>query len=403
MIRIDDTINPGTASFIERAIDDAESDSAPLLIIELDTPGGLLSSTRQIVQKILNTPIPVVLYVTPQGAHATSAGAFLVLASDVAAMSEGTHVGAAHPVVPGNKDVGEKMDEKITSDTVAFAESIAKAKGRNTEFAAEAVKSSRSLVAKEALEKQVIDLIAADLNDLLKQLTGLKLRTPKKSLTHLPKEPLTAKRVPTPLRYKMVSFFANPELAYMIMSLGGLCIWVEVTHPGLIFPGVIGVMCVILSLISFQLLPISYGALAFLILGMALMIAEVYVSSYGLLGLGGAICFILGSLFLMDTHVPEMQISLGIILPTAALLLSVALGLSFVVFRSHRRKVQAGLESMVGEFAEVREEITPQKPGKVFLQGELWSARTQGEATLPVHAKVVVESIDHMELTVRPA
>lgn len=402
VLTISDSINPGTADYIVRGIEDAEVHSASFLILEMDTPGGLLTSTRTIVQKMLSTKTPIVVFVSPKGAQAGSAGAIITLASDVAAMAPGSNIGAAHPVSGGGEKMDKVMEQKVANDTAAFAESLAKAKGRNTAWARKCVTQSASITANDALKEGVIDLLVEDRSDLIKKLGGFKLKVAKGSIHALPATTtLKEESVPMNTKQKVVSFFANPTIAYLIMSLGGLCIWVEISHPGLIFPGVLGGLCILLSLVSFQMLPIHYGALGMILGGMALLIAELFVPSFGVLGIGGIISFILGSLYLMDTTSPEFQLSLSLILPTAAVLTSAVLALGWVLSRTRHSKVMSGTEALIGAFGEVRETVSGNS-GKIFVQGELWNAVTQTEKSIPVGTIVIVEKEEHLVLRVKP-
>ena len=406
VLTVADSINPGSAAYILDGIDAAERSGASYLVLQLDTPGGLLSTTRKIVQKMLASPVPIVVYVGPRGAQAGSAGALITFAADVAAMAPGSNIGAAHPVTAGGGEVGDKtMREKVANDTSAFAESLARAHGRSPEWAAKSVKSSASLAADEALKNNVIDLVADDLGDLTAKLSGYKLRVPKAvsggtSVTQLPLGAAATIRKPMTLRQRIVSFFADPTLAYLILSFAGLCLWVELSHPGLIFPGVVGAICFIISLVSFQMLPIDYGALALLLVGMALLVAELFVPAFGILGIGGIACFVIGSLFLMDTTVPEFRIPLTVIFTTAATLATVVLSLTLVVWRTRHTRVRGGMEGLIGEFGEVREEIGRDKPGRVFVHGELWSAVSRGGEAIPPGSLVVIEEAKDLTLVV---
>ncbi len=397
-LTVSDSINPGTADYIESGIKEGEKSGAPYVLIQMDTSGGLLNTTRQIVQAMLNSPIPVVVWVGPQGAHAGSAGALITFAADVAVMAPGTNIGAAHPVGLGEK-TDKVMADKIANDVAAFAESLAKTKGRNTDWAIKAVRSSSSIIAEEALKMGVIDLMALDAADLSKRVAGFQFKTSKGALKRLPEAPAELIAYKPTIKHKVVSFFADPNIAYLILTIGGLCIWIELTHPGIIFPGVLGAFCIILSLVSFQALPIDYGALALILLGMILLIIEMFVPSFGVLGIGGIVAFIFGSLYLMDTNLPEFRLSLALILPMAALLATTAFGLGLLVVRSRRLKALSGLEAMIGEFAEVREPVSAQS-GKVFVAGELWSAISESEEEIPKGAPVRIKAIHKMVLTV---
>lgn len=401
VLTVADTINPGTGDYIVSGIREAEKADATAVILVMDTPGGLLSTTREIVQVMLNSKIPVVVFVAPRGAHAGSAGAIITFAADVAVMAPGTNIGAAHPVSSSGDDEDDKtMKEKITNDTAAFAEGLAKAKGRNAEWAVKAVRNSASIVADEALRLNVIDFIADDLKQLTDKLPGYRFKTPKQGLNGLPKTLPATKTVNMSIKHRLVSFFADPSLAYLIMVLGGLCIWLELSHPGLVLPGVVGVFAIILSLVAFQMLPISYGALAFIFLGLAMVIAELYLPTYGVLGAGGILAFILGSLFLMDTDVPAFQISLGLILPTAAVLAGFAFLIGNLILSSRKVKKRSGLESLIGEQAAVKETVTL-SGGRVFVQGELWNAVTTSEESIAVGDPVTILEVKNLVLVVK--
>ncbi len=399
ILHLSGSVNPGTGDYLVSSIEMARKDKAPFVLVVLDTPGGMLTTTREIVQAMLNSEIPIVVYVGPRGARAGSAGALITLAADVAAMAPATNIGAAHPVSGSGEKIDSVMNEKLTNDTAAFAESIARTRGRNTAWAIKAVRNSDSIIAEEALKQGIVDLMVEDLDKLKQALVGFALKTPKGTVTKLPALAVQYQEAPMSLRHRAVSFFADPNLAYLILSLGSIGLWIEITHPGLIFPGVVGALCLAISLVSFQLLPISYGALGLIFLGLSFMIAELFLPTYGILGVAGMAGFIFGSLFLMDTSAPEFQLSLRLILPTAATLIGTALFLAANVVRSQKRKNLSGLEALVGEYAEVTEPVSSQS-GKVFIQGELWNARGVSEKPIPKGSVVVVQKAEHMTLTV---
>ena len=265
VIKIDGGINPASNDFIKMSIQEAQSKKAECLVIQLDTPGGLLSSTREIVQAILEAPLPVVVYVSPQGAHAGSAGVMITLAAHVAAMAPGTNIGAAHPVTGTGQDVEGEMKQKVTNDAAAFAESIAKARGRNTKWAIEAVRKSVSITAQDALEKNVIDVMAPNLQKLLEVIHGRSVKVQEKTVKLNTKDAETL-TLEMNLKQKVVDTLADPNIAYLLMAVGGIGIYIELTHPGLVAPGVIGGICLILGFVSVQALPINYGGLLLLLL-----------------------------------------------------------------------------------------------------------------------------------------
>jgi len=401
LLTVADTINPGSADYVVSGIHAAEAAGAPFLVIQLDTPGGLLSTTRQIVQAMLNAKIPIVVFISPRGAQAGSAGALITFAADVAAMAPGTNIGAAHPVSPGAEKTADKMEQKVANDTAAFAESLAAAKGRNKEWASNAVLKSASIPSDEAVRLNVVDFVVEDLVALSEKLRGHKLRVAKHGIRALPDEAPALRSVDPGIKHRVISFFANPSIAYVIMSFGGLCLWIELSHPGLILPGVMGVLCVLLSLVSFQMLPIDYGALALILAGMAMLVAELFVPSFGALGLGGLVAFVVGSLYLMDTQVPEFRISLTLILPTAAALAAFSLALGWLVLKSRRERVRSGNATLIGEFGEVREALSGSE-GQVFVQGELWGAVSIDGAPIARGIVVEVREVRGLRLIVAP-
>jgi len=401
ILTVRDSINPGSGAYLEEMLTQAEKKEVPFVVIELDTPGGLVTTTRAIIQKMLNSPIPVVIFVGPKGAQAASAGAFITLASDVAIMAPGTNIGAAHPVqVGGDSKTDKTMDEKITNDLTAYAESLAKTKSRNREWAQNAVRKSISTIAEEALNLGVIDFMAESREQAFEKLKGWKLKTPKGKITQLPETWDAPEHHPMQIKYKAVSFFSDPNMAYLVMSIGALCLWIELSTPGLILPGIVGALCLLLSLISFQLMPISYGALALLFVGLGMIFAEFFLPTYGVLGVGGSICFLLGSVFLIDDDGSGLKLSLKMILPTALILLSAILAMGFVLFRSRKTKSRSGLEALVGLKGRVLDPPTKEGAGILIIEGELW--KFHSEKTIEKNQPVIVKAVNEMVLVVEP-
>jgi membrane-bound serine protease (ClpP class) len=386
-LEVKDTINPGTADYITQNI--KKYQGSPFIVIQLDTPGGLLNSTRAIIQEMLNSKAKVIVWISPKGSRASSAGALITLASDIAVMSTGTHMGAAHPVNISGGEKDKILNEKIENDTAAYAESIAKAKKRNAEWAINAVKRSESLSSDVALRQQIIDYISDSEEDLLKKVIESKKIADGKYIL---------KKVSPSIKQKLVSFFSDPNISYFLLSAAGLCLWLELSNPGLILPAVVGAICLVISLISLQTLPIHYGALGLILIGLCFIAAEFFITS-GLLAIGGILSFFLGSLFLMDTNVPEFQLSLYIIVPISVFLFVCASFLSYLVVKSKTLKPQVGLDSNVGEYCEVVE-ATDDEKGKVMLQGELWNARSS--TPLKPGDIGVVKKIEHMIVMVEP-
>ena len=392
------SINPAVAEFVVRQIAKAEKENAPALVIQLDTPGGLDTSMRTIVQGLLNAQIPVVVFVSPSGARAASAGVLIVLAADVAAMAPGTNIGAASPVNIGGKDIEKTMARKVENDMVAYVRSIAAQRQRNADWAARAVLKSESLPAEKALELKVIDLLAKDLPDLLQKIDGLQVNTGKQ-----PKV-LRTKGTPTTyvqegFRDRVLKTISDPNIAYLLMMLGTMGIFFELINPGNIFPGVIGGISLILAFFALQTLPVNYAGMLLILLAIIFFIAEVKVVSHGLLSIGGVISLTLGSLFLFRTADSHLGVALGVLVPVVIIVSGFFLAVASLAIRAYRRKPQTGEQGILGEVGRVRQPIRPEAPGKVFVHGEIWNARSL--EILETGEIVEVVGIDHLLLTVK--
>lgn len=396
LIVIDGSINPAVDDFIGESITRAKSGGARALIIRLDTPGGHLSSTQTIVKKILGSAVPVIVYVAPSGAGAGSAGVFITLAGHVASMAPGTNIGAAHPVAGGGQEIKGAMGEKIENFAASFAETIAQQRGRNAEWAIQAVRKSVSITEKEALAKNVIDIVARDLDDLLRQADGKKIDLDGRPVTLALKD-VRVVTYQMSLKQKILNILADPNIAYLLLMAGILGLYMEFSHPGSILPGVAGSICLLLALTALQLLPINYAGLALILLGIALLVGEAFAPSFGILGIGGIIALTLGSFFLFDTEGTDLMVDRSIIFATVATLGSFVLIVSYLVFRSQKSKPTMGYEGLVGEVGEVRAKLSPS--GKVFVHGEYWNAQAEDE--IAVGEKVEVIGYDGMSLKVR--
>jgi len=372
-LRVEDTIQPASQRFIERAIEEAERRDAALVILELDTPGGLLDSTREITSAITESEVPVVVFVTPGGAQATSAGFFILISADVAAMAPGTNTGAASPVQGQGEDVGETMKAKIFSDASAMVRSLAEARGRNVDLAVEAVVDARSFTAEEAVEAEITDLVANDFDALLESLNGFEMTRVDGSTVQVELTDPVIVEIEQSQAEEILSFLANPNVAYLLLALGMLGIYVEVTHPGGIFPGVVGVIAMLLALYSLSVLPLSWAGVSLIAISLLLFLLEVKVTSFGLLTVGGIICFVLGSLMLFDGPIPDMRVSLGVALPTAVVIAGMMVFLLTRVIKAHRRQVMTGSAGLVGEIGIALTDLAPD--GKVMVHGEYWDAR----------------------------
>lgn len=395
LIHIDGSINPAVDDFLRESIGRARTNGARALIIQMDTPGGLLTSTRTIVKDLLGAPVPVMVYVAPGGAGAGSAGVFITMAAHIAAMAPGTNIGAAHPVAGGGQEVKGVMGEKIENFTASFAESIAQKRGRNTEWAIQAVRKSVAITETEALKINVIDIIAKDLGDLLKQAHGRKVDLDGR-IEVLDLKDVRIDRYEMNLRQKLLNAIADPNIAYLLMMAGLLGLYMEFSNPGTIFPGVAGAICLILALTAFQVLPINYAGLGLIILGIALLVAEAFAPSFGVLGIGGILALALGSFFLFDAET-DLMVDRTIIFTAVGTLGTFMLAVSYLVVRSQQSKPTMGMEGLIGEIGEVRSKLGP--AGKIFVHGEYWNARAEGE--IDVGEKVQVIGYDGMALRVR--
>ena len=396
-LRVEDTIQPASQQFIERAIAEAESRQAALVIMELDTPGGLLDSTREITTAITGSEIPVAVFVTPGGAQATSAGFFILLSADVAAMSPGTNTGAASPVQGQGEDIDETMKAKVFSDASAMVRSLAEARGRNVDLAVEAVVDARSFTAEEAVEAQVSDLVANNTAALMEALNGREVIRFDGASEVLDLASPVLIEVEQSTAEEILSFLANPNVAYLLLALGMLGIYVEVTHPGGIFPGVVGVIAMLLALYSLSVLPLSWAGVGLIAISLLLFLLEVKVTSFGLLTVGGGICFVLGSLMLFDGPIPDMRVSLGVVLPTTVVVAGLTVFLLGRVIRAHRRQVMTGKAGLVGEIGKALSPIDPD--GKVMVHGEYWDARSTG-GPIEKGSEVRVEAVGERRLDV---
>ncbi len=373
-ITVDATINPAIAGFIERAIKKAASEKATCLIIQLNTPGGLLESTRDITGNILTSPVPVLVYVSPPGAHAGSAGVFITLSAHIAAMAPGTNIGAAHPVSM-QVAMDTTMNEKATNDAAAFIRTIAEKRSRNVEWAEEAVRKSVSITAIEAIEKKVIDLIATDIRDLLTQVDGQKVEVQSGTVTLLTKEALT-EEISMSFVEKLLSIISDPNISYIILMFGFYGILFELYNPGAIFPGIIGVIGLILGFYSLNTLPLNYGGLALIIFSIILFLLEIKIISHGMLTIGGIISLALGSAMLIppDSSFEFAGISRSVIITTTVVTSAFFIFIIGMGLKAQRARPVIGSESFAGEIGEALETLDPS--GNVRVHGELWKAES---------------------------
>jgi membrane-bound serine protease (ClpP class) len=400
---VDGIINTLTAKYLERAIKKAEKDGASALVIELDTPGGEVEAMREMIRDMFAAPMPVIVFVYPPGGRAGSAGVFITLAGDVAAMSAGTNIGAAHPVGGGGQDIEGELGKKITNDMAAFIRTIAEKRGRNKEWAEKAVRESVSVTEEEAMELGIIDFIAQDVNDLLRKADGQVLSADRGGQP-LQLQPASIKRIPMNLQEKLIHFVINPNIAYLLLTIGIVGVIAELYNPGTLAPGLIGGISIILFLIATSVLPINWGGLTLIILAVVMFILEVNVTSYGLLTMGGIVIFVLGSAMLFREVTPEFPLmpSLSVSPWLIASLTATASAFFFFVVRAivmAQRMAPSPVESsLVGAEGIAKSKIG--LTGTAQVQGELWTAQAeQGE--IEEGKKIVVKSIEGLKLQVR--
>jgi membrane-bound serine protease (ClpP class) len=392
IIDLEGPINPGTATFLVRGIKEAEERGSVLVIIRLDTPGGLATSMRTMVKAILNSSVPVVVYVAPSGAGAASAGVMVTVAAHVAAMAPGTNIGAAHPVTAGGKDIEKTMSEKVVNDMASYGRGIAQEKGRNAEWVEKAIRESVSITAEEAVKKNVVDLVATNVDELLKLLDGRKITLRQGEVT-LKTTDLVKKYYHPGFRDRVLKVISDPNIAYILMMIGLAGLYFELAHPGAIFPGVIGAMSLILAFYSFQTLPVNYAGLLLIALAIVMFVAEVKVTSYGMLSIGGVISLTLGSIMLFE----DVGVSLRLMAPTIVLVAGFFVVVSTLAYRAYRSRPRGGVDGLIGEVGLVKEPIDPE--GLIFVHGEYWRAKS-GD-TIEEGERVEVESADGLILRVK--
>ncbi len=413
-LTIDGTIGPATEDYVQRALETAALSQTELVMIRMDTPGGLDTAMRRIIKSIINSPVPVASYVAPSGARAASAGTYILYASHIAAMAPGTNLGAATPVqiggisAPGKTGKDSKDDQpatapadatqnKLINDAVAYIRGLAKLNGRNEEWAEKAVREAASLPASDALKVNVIDLIASDMPDLLQQIDGRKVMVQGHQRT-LKTGSLPVTELAPDWRSRFLSVITNPTIAYILMLIGIYGLILEFSNPGAIVPGTVGAISLLLALYAFQLLPINYAGMALILLGVALMVGEAFEPSFGILGIGGVVAFIIGSIILMDTNVPGFGIDISVILTFAlisALIFTIVIGMAI---RARRQPVVSGVEELIGGLATVMGDF--KQEGMVTIHSELWQARSN----VPLHKgqQVRVTAMSGLTLQVEP-
>lgn len=390
-------INPVAAEYFNLVLTVAQETGAAAAVIRLDTPGGLDSSMRLIIKDITASPVPVIVYVSPGGGRAASAGVFILYAAHIAAMAPGTNVGAAHPVAMGGGEMDAVMKAKVENDAAAYIKSIAEKRGRNVRWAEDAVKKSVSVTEKEALSLKVIDLVADDVPALLAAVDGRQIVTGAGKVT-LRTRGAPLKDIPMDWRLEALKALSDPNIAFILMTIGTIGLIAEMYNPGAILPGIVGAISLILAFYSLQTLPINYAGVLLILLGVVLFILEIKVVSYGLLSLGGIASMVLGGLMLVKTDAPFLKVSLTVIIPTVVTFAALLLAVTGLAVKSRRRRPVTGSEGMVGTVGVAKTALAPR--GMVLLQGELWNAVS--EEPINEGEEAEVRAVSGLTLTVRP-
>jgi membrane-bound serine protease (ClpP class) len=399
--KVDSIIHPVSAEYMIETIDRADREQAALIVFTLETPGGLVDSTRAIITRMLAARTPIVVFVGPSGARAASAGFILTIAADVAVMAPGTHIGAAHPVSGDGQKIDEVMSKKAAEDVAAYVRTLASGRRRNVDLAQQAVNESRAFTETEALNASppLIDFIAADVTELLQKLDGRTVRRFDGRETVIATASATVVPIEMSLRQRVLSAVAHPNIAYLLLSLGMLGLTIELWSPGAVVPGVVGGLSLLLAFFALQLLPVNYAGLLLILLGLVLLVLEIKVTSYGLLSAGGVISLLFGSMILMDSSAPELQLSLSVVLPVIIGFVGIGAALVRMAVRAQRQPTMTGTSGMIGEAGVALTPIGPADTGTVATHGEIWHAIAP--EPIPEGARVRVTSVDGLTLTVR--
>jgi membrane-bound serine protease (ClpP class) len=395
---VNDTIQPITEEYIARAVDEVQRRNDQALLIEINTPGGLVESTRQIIEKITNSSVPVILYVTPSGSRAASAGFFILESADIAAMAPGTNTGAAHPVTIGGGNVDDVMKQKMENDAAALMRSVAARRGRNVEVAESTVRQSKSFTEQEALSQRLIDYVASSDDDLFRQMEGKSFKrfNGKEVTLQLAGEPIAPFSMT--LKEHILGYLMDPNIAFILLAVGALALYAEFNHPGAVLPGTVGIVFILIAAFALNLLPTRFAALVLILGAFALFAAEAKFASHGVLTIGGIALLTLGGLLLVDSPIPEMRVHL-----LTALAVSIPLGLitaflMSIALKARRNKMVSGAEGLIGETGIAQTSLSPR--GKIFVHGELWDAISSSDVS--AGQAVVVRRVDGLQLQVDP-
>ena len=396
---IDDTIQAATAERIERAIDRAAADKDSAVLIVLSTPGGVMSSMQEIIQKIIASPVPVIIYVSPSGSRAASAGFFILESADIAAMAPGTNTGAAHPVGPFGGDIKGAMGDKVLNDASAYMRSIVSKRGRNVDVAESAVRQSKSFSDSEALAQNLINYVAPNDEQLFRDISSKPIKRFDGQMVTL--NLAGQKEIPMQetLKEQILGFLMDPDIAFILLAIGALALYTEFNHPGAVWPGTVGVVFILLAIFALHLLPIRFAAVVLILSSFVLFALEAKFATHGVLALGGIATLVIGALLLIDTPIPQMRVKLATALAVSIPLGVITVFLMSIALKAHRNKVVTGVEGLVGEIGVAQTALMP--AGKVFVHGEIWDAIATSDVGLG--QKVVVEKVNGLQLRVVPA
>ena len=398
-IVVDDTIQAATAERIQRTLDHAAEIKADAVLIELSTPGGVMSSMREIMQSIVASPVPVIIYVTPSGSRAASAGFFILESADVAAMAPGTNTGAAHPVGPFGGDIQGAMGEKVMNDAAALMRSFVSKRGRNVDVAESTVRQSKSFTETEALSQKLIDYVAKDEQDLFRQIATKPVHRFNGDSITLDLAGKAEQVVQPTLKEQILGFLMEPDVAFILLAIGALALYAEFNHPGAVWPGTVGIVFIVLAVFALHLLPIRFAAVGLIFASFVLFALDAKFGMHGALAVGGIATLVIGALLLVDSPIPEMRVKLATALAVSIPLGAITVFLMTVALRARRSKAVTGISGLIGQVAVAQTALAP--AGKVFVHGEIWDAVSS--ANVPAGEKVRVQRVDGLELTVEPA
>jgi membrane-bound serine protease (ClpP class) len=395
-IELNDIVHPVSADYVRAGLRHAQETNARAVILRIDTPGGLIDSMREIVEAILSSPTPVIAWVGPNGARAASAGFFILLSADVAVMAPGTNTGAAHPISAGGEDINGALKEKVVNDAAAYLRSYVTQRGRDATVAETGVLKSKSFTAEEALRQHLIDAVVNDVPDIVRKYDGMEIRRIDKRPARLQLQGATIEVFEMTTRQRLLSRVLNPNIALTLALIGLLGLYIEISHPGMILPGVVGAICLILALFAFNFLPVNWAGAALILVAIVLFVLEATVTSHGILALGGIVAMIAGGLMLVEGPIPQLRVSLATTLAVTFPLAIITVFLVRLVALSHRRKSVTGDEGMIGKIGVARSPV--HRDGTVFVHGELWKARSN--EPIPIGASVRVVRTQGLEVEV---